>query len=201
MNGVTCDAVGGGAGVAVHDGGVLGPTSRRRKPQLLRSPERSAQDIRSDEWCQQAPVGDDQRRRNCCGEGGFVRAGRRCGLVAVCCACSPVAPSLGHIRCGGGDRPRTGTCPRSAGQGPDDRAVVCRRGTQLLGQRLRRKAETGARGIPQTRGSPALAGGGPSPRAVIDASPWPRPGRTPRCPRPSAGHDRGAAVHPSSCRG
>jgi hypothetical protein len=41
MNGVTCDAVGGGAGVAVHDGGVLGPTSRRRKPQLLRSPERS----------------------------------------------------------------------------------------------------------------------------------------------------------------
>ena len=42
MNGVTCDAVGGGAGVAVHDGGVLGPTSRRRKPQLLRSPERSA---------------------------------------------------------------------------------------------------------------------------------------------------------------
>ena len=41
-NGVTCDAVGGGAGVAVHDGGVLGPTSRRRKPQLLRSPERSA---------------------------------------------------------------------------------------------------------------------------------------------------------------
>jgi hypothetical protein len=42
MNGGTCDAVGGGAGVAVHDGGVLGPTSRRRKPQLLRSPERSA---------------------------------------------------------------------------------------------------------------------------------------------------------------
>jgi hypothetical protein len=32
--GVTCDAVGRGAGVAVHDGGVVGPTSRRRKPPL-----------------------------------------------------------------------------------------------------------------------------------------------------------------------
>ena len=64
----------------------------------------------------------------------------------------------GHIRCGGGDRPRTGTCPRSARQGPDDRAVVCRRGTQLLGQRLRREAETGARGIPQTQRSPAVTG-------------------------------------------
>ena len=37
-------------------------------------------------------VGRDERRWNGCGESGFVRAGRRCGLVAVCCACSPVAP-------------------------------------------------------------------------------------------------------------
>ena len=54
---------------------------------------------------------------------------------------------------------------------------------------------------PQTQRSPALASGGPLRDPAIDAAPWQQPGRTPRCPRPSAGHDRGAAVHPSSCRG
>ena len=54
---------------------------------------------------------------------------------------------------------------------------------------------------PQTQRSPTLSGGGPLRDPAIDAGPWQQPGRTPRCPRPSAGHDRGAAVHPSSCRG
>jgi len=54
---------------------------------------------------------------------------------------------------------------------------------------------------PQTKRSPALASGGHLRDPATDAGPWRQPGRTPRCPRPSASHDRGAAVHPSSCRG
>jgi hypothetical protein len=54
---------------------------------------------------------------------------------------------------------------------------------------------------PQTQKSPTLSGGGPLRDPAIDAGPSQQPERTPRCPRPSAGHDRGAAVHPSSCRG
>jgi hypothetical protein len=141
-------------------------------------------DIRSDECRQQAPVGDDQRRRNCCGEGGFVRAGRRSGLVAVCCACSPVAPSQAIYGAAAAIDLELGPVHGSAGQGPDDRAVVCRRGTQLLGQRLRREAETGARYPANDEGPPSERARGPSLDAVIDAGLWPQPGRTHRCLRP-----------------
>lgn len=51
-----------------------------------------------------------------------------------------------------------------------------------------------ARGPPRATLAHTLA-------AVIDAGRSPRPEHTHRCPRPSAGHDRVAAGHPSSCRG